>query len=206
MTDKTPSGQNDGRFAGWALVDAIKKEAESRGMPLDEVAKRFEIAYSYWQSLASGHRPIQALHPSRLRAIAEFLGRSYIEVLSLAELVTPEDFVIPQTIEEQLDLAYITMKADNYWSTLVPSEREWNEAGRAIKILAVALYERLFGVTLLERAKVFMPAPARGEPALHAVAAGAGAVEPAAAEADPTETVSETDPLVGNSDAPLTAA
>jgi transcriptional regulator with XRE-family HTH domain len=202
MTDKNPSG----RFAGWALVDAIKKEAESRGMPLDEVAQRFEIAYSYWQSLASGHRPIQSLHPSRLRAIAEFLGRSYIEVLSLAELVTPEDFVIPQSIEEQLDLAYVTMRADNYWSTLVPGEQEWNAASRAMKILAVALYERLFQVTLLERAKVFTLALARGEPALQAVPTGAGAAEPTAAEADTSGTASATDPLVGNSDAPLTAA
>jgi hypothetical protein len=115
--------------------------------------------------------------------------------------VKPDDLVILQSINDQLGLACVTMKADNFWLTLVPSERGWNEAGCAMKILAVALYERLFGATLLERAKVFAPALALAELAVQAAAA-----EPATVEATAPEAGSGTHPVGGNSDAPLTAA
>lgn len=148
---------------GAALIHAIQEEAQKQGLAVKQVAERFELAPSYWFSMCNGNRSIQALHRHRLKLISKFLNKSYIEILSLAELVEPEDFLISQNIDDQLNLAYIKMKADSMWSPLVPKEEVWDSADRGMKILLVAFYERLFNISILDKAKVNRNAPVATE-------------------------------------------
>lgn len=160
MGDATNGQSEDKVIRGAALIHAIQEEAQKQGLAVKQVAERFELAPSYWFSMCNGNRSIQALHRHRLKLIARFLNRPYIEVLSLAELVEPEDFIIPQTVDDQLNLAYIKMKADSMWSPLVPKEEVWDSANRGMKILLVAFYERLFSVSILDKARISHSVPA----------------------------------------------
>lgn len=154
MNDDMPSMTEEKVVRGAALIHAIQDEAQRQGLSVKEVAERFELAPSYWFSMCNGNRSIQALHRHRLKLIAKFLAKPYIEVLSLAELVEPEDFIIPQTIDDQLNLAYLKLKGDSTWAALVPPEAVWDATARPMKILAIALYERLFTVSLLGKAQI----------------------------------------------------
>lgn len=154
MEDENTSSPEEKVVRGAALIQAIQEQAQIQGLTVKQVAERFELAPSYWFSMCNGNRSIQALHRHRLKLIAKFLGRPYIEVLSLAELVEPEDFIIPQTIDDQLNLAYLKLKADSMWNPLVPKEEVWDAADRGLKILLVAFYERLFNISILDKAKI----------------------------------------------------
>lgn len=154
MNDEMPSTTADKVVRGASLIQAIQEEAQRQGLSVKEVAERFELAPSYWFSMCNGNRSIQALARHRLKLIAKFLTKPYIEVLSMAELVEPEDFIIPQTIDDQLNLAYLKLKGDSMWSPLVPSEEVWDTADRTMKILTIAMYERLFHVSILDKAKI----------------------------------------------------
>lgn len=163
--------REDKVIRGAALIQAIQEQAQLQGLTVKQVAERFELAPSYWFSMCNGNRSIQALHRHRLKLIAKFLGRPYIEVLSLAELVEPEDFIIPQNIEDQLNLAYLKMRDDMMWSPLVPKEAVWDAADLGLKILLVAMYERLFNISILDKAKITQYVqPADGAVATPAVA------------------------------------
>ncbi|MBK6616203.1 hypothetical protein [Ottowia sp.] len=186
MNDDMPSATEDKVVRGAALIHAIQDEAQRQGLSVKEVAEKFELAPSYWFSMCNGNRSIQALHRHRLKLIAKFLAKPYIEVLSLAELVEPEDFIIPQTIDDQLNLAYLKLKGDSMWAPLVPTEAVWDATARPMKILAIALYERLFTVSLLNKAQITQfvhaedavgegtPSPAIAEPATAPARAAAG--------------------------------
>jgi hypothetical protein len=154
MEDENTTSPEEKVVRGAALIQAIQEQAQIQGLTVKQVAERFELAPSYWFSMCNGNRSIQALHRHRLKLIAKFLGRPYIEVLSLAELVEPEDFIIPQTIDDQLNLAYLKLKADSMWNPLVPKEEVWDAADRGLKILLVAFYERLFSISILDKAKI----------------------------------------------------
>lgn len=168
MQDEANSNPDEKVVRGAALIQAIQEEAKVQGLSVKQVAERLELAPSYWFSMCNGNRSIQALHRQRLKHIAKFLGRPYIEILSLAELVEPEDFIIPQTIDDQLNLAYLKLRADSMWSPLAPKEEVWDAADRSLKILLVALYERLFSISILDKAKITQyvqpGAPSSGAP------------------------------------------
>lgn len=181
MNDEMPSTTADKVVRGATLIQAIQEEAQRQGLAVKEVAERFELAPSYWFSMCNGNRSIQALARHRLKLIAKFLNKPYIEVLSMAELVEPEDFIIPQTIDDQLNLAYLKLRADSMWSPLVPTEEVWDSAHRTMKILTIALYERLFGVSILDKAKITQHAkPADESGDAGSVTPGISTVAPAA--------------------------
>jgi transcriptional regulator with XRE-family HTH domain len=165
MEEENTSSSGERVVRGVALIQAIQEEAQAQGLTVKQVAERFELAPSYWFSMCNGNRSIQALHRHRLKLIAKFLARPYIEVLSLAELVEPEDFIIPQTIDDQLNLVYLKLKADSMWNPLVPKEEVWDAADRGLKILLVSFYERLFSISILDKAKITQYVHA-GDPAL----------------------------------------
>lgn len=183
MNDEMPSTTADKVVRGASLIQAIQEEAQRQGLAVKEVAERFELAPSYWFSMCNGNRSIQALARHRLKLIAKFLSKPYIEVLSMAELVEPEDFIIPQTIDDQLNLAYLKLRGDSMWSPLVPTEEVWDTADRTMKILTIALYERLFHVSILDKAKITQHVKSDASGDSEAVTPGVSAVAPAAAPA-----------------------
>jgi len=139
---------------GAALVEAIEAECKTQGIEPRDLFIRFEMQPSYWNAILSRNRSIQAVHRTRLQHMANFLGRSMIEVMSLAELVEPGDFVVRATIEDQLNAAYIKFKNDPMWAALAPKPENWDIAPRDVKVAFVLLYERLFGEELLTKSKI----------------------------------------------------
>lgn len=139
---------------GAALVEAIEAECKTQGIEPRELFSRFEMQPSYWTAILSRNRSIQAVHRTRLEQMANFLGKSMIEVMSLAELVEPGDFVVRATIEDQLNAAYIKFKTDPMWAALAPKPESWDIAPRDVKVAFVLLYERLFGEELLTKSKI----------------------------------------------------
>jgi hypothetical protein len=139
---------------GSGLISAIQEQARIQGLTVSQVAARFELATSYWFAICNGGRSIQALQRHRLKLIATFLGKPYVEVLSLAEILEPEDFIIPQTIDDQLNLVYLKLKSDSVWAPLVPDEEVWDNTHRTVKLLLVVFYERLFNMSILDKAQI----------------------------------------------------
>jgi hypothetical protein len=139
---------------GLALIQALHKEAESRGLNIRDLGDFFELKASYWQHILLGNRSIQGLARHRLQLIADFLNVSYVNVLCLAELVTPEDFVVTATIDDQLNLAFLKYKADPYWCTMGVTDAQWDQTPRPVKIAFVHMYERIVGNELLTKSRL----------------------------------------------------
>ncbi len=125
------------------MIQAIREKAKEQGLNSGQTAARFQLSPSHWQALCGGSRLVQGLRQDRLKLMARFLGRPYIEVLSLAELVEPGDFVVHQTIEDRLNAIYLIMKTDSLWNPLLPNEEVWDSADRQVKLLLARMYLQL---------------------------------------------------------------
>lgn len=139
---------------GYALVDAIIAACKVKGLDPKTLHETFEMQPTYWASILSGGRSIQSMQRKRLLAVAKFLGVPLATVMSLAELLQPEDFMVLQDSGDQLDLAFSKLKADPYWSTFAPSEASWDRTPRDTKVCMLLMYERLFGEELVAKAKI----------------------------------------------------
>lgn len=139
---------------GYALVDAIIAACKVKGVDPKSLHEAFEMQPSYWASILSGGRSIQSMQRKRLLSVAKFLGVPLATVMSLAELLQPEDFMVQQDSGDQLDLAYSKLKADPYWSTFAPSVASWDRMPRDAKVCMILMYERLFGEELVAKAKI----------------------------------------------------
>lgn len=154
MEDILPQEERDSLPRGIALVQAIETEAERRGLDPKELGERFELQPSYWAAILQRNRSCQGLARRRLQHIAEFLNSSLINVMSLAELVEPQDFVITSTIDDQINAAYLKFKSDPQWLSIAPSPEAWDRTPRDVKVAFILVYERLFGEQLIAKLKV----------------------------------------------------
>lgn len=88
MDDTLPDQTATDVPRGIALVEAIEAECKSQGIEPRDVALRFELQPSYWSQILTRNRSIAGLARPRLERVAQFLGKSVIEVMSLAEIST----------------------------------------------------------------------------------------------------------------------
>jgi len=154
MEDILPQEERDALPRGIALVQAIETEAERRGLDPKELGEVFELQPSYWAAILQRNRSCQGLARRRLQRIAEFLNSSLINVMSLAELVEPQDFVITSTIDDQLNAGYLKFKSDPQWLSIAPSPETWDRTPREVKVAFILVYERLFGEQLIAKLDV----------------------------------------------------
>lgn len=154
MSDILPHEEGDSLPRGIALVQAIEAEAAARGLDPKDLGERFELQPSYWAAILQRNRSCQGLARRRLQHIADFLNSSLINVMSLAELVQPQDFVITSTIDDQLNAAYLKFKSDPQWLSIAPSPEAWDQTPREVKVAFVLVYERLFGEQLIAKLAV----------------------------------------------------
>lgn len=140
--------------AGVALVAALRDECERQGKPIGHLAALLDLAPTYWAAICSGSRSIQPLVEKKetCSVFTEFLRMPRISVMSLAEVVLPGDFIVEQSLDDQLNGVYMQMTADPMWSTLVPKPRAWDEADREMKLLVVTMYQVALQESMLEKA------------------------------------------------------
>lgn len=154
MEDTLPDTTASDVPRGIALVEAIEDECLRQGFEPRDVGDRFELQPSYWAAILSRNRSIQGLAKKRLQHVADFLGKSLIEVMALAELVEPADFVVRTSVDDQLNAAFLKFRADPMWAPIAPKAENWDRAPRDVKVAFVFLYERLFGEELLTKANI----------------------------------------------------
>lgn len=142
---------------GGALFTAIQQRAEALGLERHEIADALGITYPYLLALSAGKRPVSGLSEDKFRRIAQFLERPLIEVLMLAEVLYPEDFIqytSAETLERELEVAISSMRANPQWGMLAPSPEEWQGLSLASRIGIVLLWERVQGQELLRKARL----------------------------------------------------
>jgi hypothetical protein len=144
-----------GSLKGALLVDAIVHEAVRQGVRVEALYDRFGFAENYWLAILSGNRSLHSTAKFRLKLVADFLGRPLVDILTMADYLEPEDFVVRDTLDDELNLAYEMMRNDLRWGVLCPRPEDWDASPTATKILTVALYEVFFERALLSKAKVF---------------------------------------------------
>lgn len=140
-------------FQGLPLIEAIRARARDNGDQMQEVAGKFEVSYVYLTSLLSGAREISGLADDKKRKVAEYLGVPVAQIYILAEILKPEDFVIPQSLDERTYLSFKKLGADPVWSCTVPSTKDWNATPSGVRLLVALMYERLSETVLLDKAK-----------------------------------------------------
>lgn len=154
MDDTLPDQTATDIPRGIALVEAIEAECARQGIEPRDVCVRFELQPSYWAAIIARNRSIQGLARRRLQNVADFLGKALIEVMSLAELVEPADFVVRTSLGEQLNAAFLKFRGDPMWAPLAPKPESWDRAPQDLKVAFVFLYERLCGEELLAKASI----------------------------------------------------
>lgn len=139
---------------GAALVAALRNECERQGKAIGHLAALLGLAPTYWAAICGGSRSILPLvqKPSACRVFAEFLRLPRITVMSLAEVVVPEDFVVEQTLDDQLNSVYVQMAGDALWSSLVPRPATWDNADQEMKLLIVSLYQAALQASMMQKA------------------------------------------------------
>lgn len=195
MDDTLPDQTATDVPRGIALVEAIEAECKSQGIEPRDVALRFELQPSYWSQILTRNRSIAGLARPRLERVAQFLGKSVIEVMSLAEIVEPSDFVVRTTLNDQLNQAFVKFRADPMWAPLAPKPESWDRAPQDLKVAFVFLYERLCGEELLAKSSIratvmIAPPPAVEEPDPEPIKPVARAPRPSAKSAATRKTSS----------------
>ena len=140
-------------FQGLPLIEAIRARARDNGDSMQEVAGKFEVSYVYLTSLLSGTREISGLADDKKRKVAEYLGVPVAQIYILAEILKPEDFVIPQSLDERTYLSFKKLGSDPVWSCTAPSTNDWNATPSGVRLLVALMYERLSETILLDKAK-----------------------------------------------------
>ena len=84
--------------------------------------------------------------------IAEFLEIPRVSVMALGEVVQPEDFIVEQSLGDQLNGVYMQMALDPAWSTLVPKAEVWDAADESTKLLVATMYQAVLQASMLEKA------------------------------------------------------
>lgn len=140
-------------FHGLPLIEAIRARARDNGESMQEVAVKIEVSYVYLTSLLSGTREISGLADDKKRKLAKYLGMPVAQVYILAEILKPEDFVMPQTLDERTYLSFKKLGADPVWACVTPSLDDWEKTPSCVRLLVALMYERLSETILLDKAK-----------------------------------------------------
>ncbi len=143
---------------GGALLNALHARAEQLGLDRHTLSEAIDVTYPYLRALSNGGRPVSGLSEPKLRKIAEFLDRPFIQVMMLAEIIQPEDFLRPceTDLSELMENVIATMREHPDWQHVAPSEEEWAGLSLNSRIGIAMLWERALGKELLEKAQLLI--------------------------------------------------
>ena len=145
------------KVPGYRLINRIKSRSIELGVQDRYIADVIGVTPIYWYSIANGHRKISALSKDKLEKIAKFLNIPTVQAMSLADVLSHEDFFLGN-LEEQLNVSIEQMRNDPAWMNWVPTSEEWAQLSIGTRTGIVMLYETVFQKMLLRRAEIENPA------------------------------------------------
>lgn len=129
------------KHKGRALSEKIKEKLFSEGVKNNDFAAQLSISPSYLTTLLAVKANWTPLGREQFSIIADFLGIPYIQVMMLAEIVTPGDFFMEDGLRKSLNAMYTAMSNDPVWCGMCPEKDEWETLSDRVKILIALLYE-----------------------------------------------------------------
>lgn len=144
------------KIPGYRLINKIKSRSIELGVQDRYIADVIGVTPIYWYSIANGHRKISALSKDKLEKIARFLNIPTVQAMSLADVLTHEDFFLGN-LEEQLNVSIERMRNDPAWMNWAPTDEEWSQLSIGTRTGIVMLYEMVFQKMLLRRAEIENP-------------------------------------------------
>ena len=141
---------------GYRLINKIKSRSIELGVQDRYIADIIGVTPIYWYSIANGHRKISALSKDKLVKIAQFLNIPTVQAMSLADVLTHEDFFLG-SLEGQLDISIEQMRNDPAWMSWAPTDEEWSQLSVGTRTGIVMLYETVYQKMLLRRAEIENP-------------------------------------------------
>jgi hypothetical protein len=147
---------------GIPLILAIENEARTSGDVLSSLGPRMGMSETAWVALLNQRRPVESLTREQLLKIAHYLQRPLIYVMSLAELVRPEDFVFERTVGQELNDCYELLRKDQTFAVHAPDEEAWNSTPLQTKVLVAILFGRFLERDIVSRAAIASPVYEKG--------------------------------------------
>lgn len=144
------------KVPGYRLINRIKSRSIELGVQDRYIADVIGVTPIYWYSIANGHRKISALSKDKLEKIAKFLNIPTVQAMSLADVLSHEDFFLG-SLEEQLNVSIEQMRNDPAWMNWAPTTEEWDQLSIGTRTGIVMLYETVFQKMLLKRAEIENP-------------------------------------------------
>lgn len=143
------------KLPGAALIHLVLDRAAQLDMDKHELCSAIDITYPYLNALSNGHRPIPGMSHEKLRKIAKFLRLPFMQVLMLAEIVTPEDFI--HDSEDELEAASLSallaMRSEPEWGRVAPTDEEWKVLSLRTRMGFALMWEVINSKRYLNHAK-----------------------------------------------------
>lgn len=138
---------------GKALFSAFAGACIKAGMTQEEGSKQIGISASYIRALDQGTRDIEAIPFRVLVNFANFIGVNVSQVLLLAELMSADDFIVEDSVNDRFAEFLRHVKADpEFGALLKESDQSLKSLDNNNKIFMMLMYERAFRVRLLQQA------------------------------------------------------
>ncbi len=132
----------DKKVAGSALMARLwEKMLKDDISPSILADKHLDMAYSYLMMLARGTAAINQLKVKQYLKMSEYLGIPLMQVMLLAEAITPEDFFYNADLEERVQLVYEKMCKDPVYMGFAPNLHDWDSLSLNLKLSFCVMYE-----------------------------------------------------------------
>lgn len=158
MPQTPPRNAEQDGLPGAALIKLLLQRGDDLGYSKQELADAIDISLPYLRALVKGARPINAIRREKFRNIATFLNLSYIQVLMLAEIVTPTDFAVdqPATLIAKIEGIWRNMRDDPDWGRVAPTPDEWHALSLNTRYGIASMWEQITCQELIEKAPLVL--------------------------------------------------
>lgn len=154
-----PSAYNPERRRGWQLTDAIRARQQVLVLTQADVAERFGVSPNHLSALLSGTRWWGTMDAAKLEIVAQFLNASKASVYLYAEILTPNDFVVPDEVERMLEQVGQAILSDNRMPSIVPNMEAWNSLPRWARLAMGYLYQEFSQDQIIKLGELDLHAP-----------------------------------------------
>lgn len=145
-------------FPGSELIRLLLERGDEAGLSPRKLAAAVGVSLSYLAKLSRGpsnkdYRRVQDLSVVQLKKVASFLERPLMDILVLAEIVSPEEQYVAADLKARVNSVWERWRADPVWSRLSPVPSRWHKMDFEDQIRMTVLYDHLMHRTLI------LPAP-----------------------------------------------
>jgi transcriptional regulator with XRE-family HTH domain len=144
---------------GAALARALEEKAAQLKLNQRETCEMLGLNPAYYSLLLSGERWFGTVAEDKMQKIADFLELPLVSVFMLAEIIKPEDFFRPTSLEKQVDQIFDHLRRDSRFATVVPAQEDWKKTPLGVRLLAALLYSDVSQIDLLERMPFYKVVP-----------------------------------------------